>query len=41
MDYVAEACEELFERRSELRGMRITEAPDVLRHFTAKFEEID
>lgn len=41
MDYVAEACEELFERRSELRGMRITEAPEVLRHFTAKFEEID
>jgi tryptophanase len=39
-DYVAEACAELFARRSELRGMRIVEAPEVLRHFTAKFEEI-
>lgn len=40
IDYVAEACGELFARRSELRGMRIVEAPEVLRHFTAKFEEV-
>ncbi len=40
IDYVAEACAELFARRSELRGMRIVEAPEVLRHFTAKFAEI-
>ena len=39
-DYVAEACAELFAKRSELRGLRIVEAPDVLRHFTAKFAEL-
>ncbi len=39
-DYVAEACADLFSRRGELRGMRIVEAPEVLRHFTARFEEI-
>lgn len=39
-DYVAEACAELFASRSTLRGLRIVEAPDVLRHFTAKFAEI-
>ncbi|MFN7020530.1 MAG: tryptophanase [Phycisphaerales bacterium] len=39
-DYVAEACAELRERRNELRGLRIVEAPDVLRHFTARFEEV-
>jgi tryptophanase len=40
IDYVAEACAETFARRSELRGMRIVEAPDVLRHFTARFAEV-
>jgi tyrosine phenol-lyase len=40
IDYVAEACAEVFSRKAELRGMRIVEAPEVLRHFTAKFEEI-
>jgi len=40
IDYVVEACAELFAKRDSLRGLRITEAPDVLRHFTAKFEEI-
>ncbi|MCW5764787.1 MAG: hypothetical protein KIT68_02285 [Phycisphaeraceae bacterium] len=40
MDYVAEACAELLASRSSLRGLRIVEAPDVLRHFTAKFEEL-
>ena len=39
-DYVAEACSELFARRHELRGLRIVEAPTVLRHFTATFAEI-
>ncbi|MFO0856417.1 MAG: tryptophanase [Phycisphaerales bacterium] len=39
-DYVAEACAELFAQRNELRGLRIVEAPDVLRHFTAKFAQI-
>lgn len=40
IDYVAEACAELYGSRRELRGMRIVEAPTVLRHFTAKFEEV-
>ncbi len=40
IDYVAEACAELYAARKELRGIRIVEAPEVLRHFTAKFEEI-
>lgn len=39
MDYVIEAVTEIFARRHELRGLRITEAPPVLRHFTARFEE--
>ncbi len=40
IDYVAEAAAELFAGRQQLRGMRIVEAPEVLRHFTAKFAEI-
>mgnify|MGYP000904788204 FL=1 len=37
IDYVAEGVLEVFRRREELRGLRITEAPNVLRHFTARF----
>ena len=40
MDYVVEAIIELFEDRDRIRGMRMTEAPEVLRHFSARFEEI-
>lgn len=40
MDYVAEACAVLFAQRHTLRGLRIAQAPDVLRHFTAEFEEV-
>jgi tryptophanase len=40
MDYVVEAIVELFERRRHIRGMRITDAPAVLRHFSARFEEL-
>jgi tryptophanase len=40
IDYVVEATLELFERRKELRGLRIVMAPPQLRHFTARFEEI-
>jgi tryptophanase len=40
IDYVAEACVELHARRGAIRGLRIVEAPDVLRHFTAKFAEL-
>jgi tryptophanase len=41
IDYVIEAVIELFARRDELRGLRIVEAPPVLRHFTARFAEVD
>jgi len=40
IDYVVEATVELFGERDRLRGLKITEAPPVLRHFTAKFEEL-
>ncbi len=30
----------IFHKRDQIRGLRITEAPPVLRHFTAKFQEI-
>ena len=38
MDYVLEAISLVWERRSEIRGMRIVRAPQFLRHFTAEFE---
>ena len=38
IDYAAEAVLEVFRNRKSLRGYRITEAPKVLRHFTARFE---
>ena len=37
IDLVAEGVLEVFRRREELRGYRITEAPKVLRHFSARF----
>ena len=40
IDYVIEAVAGLHERRDDLRGLRIVEEPPVLRHFTAKFEEL-
>jgi tryptophanase len=40
IDYVIEAAIEVFQRRDRIRGLRITEEPPVLRHFTAKFEEV-
>jgi tryptophanase len=39
IDYVVEAVIELFGQRDRIRGLRITEEPPALRHFTAKFEE--
>lgn len=41
MDYVVEAIGEVFARRQELRGLRIISAPPALRHFTARFEELE
>jgi tyrosine phenol-lyase len=40
IDYVIEAVIEVFRERHKIKGLRITEQPDALRHFTAKFEEI-
>lgn len=41
VDYVIEATTDVFDQRERLRGLRIVEAPPVLRHFTAKFEEVE
>jgi tryptophanase len=40
IDYVVEAVTEIYARRGEVRGLRIVEAPPVLRHFSAKFAEV-
>ncbi|HSV85882.1 MAG TPA: tryptophanase [Levilinea sp.] len=40
LDYVAEVLIKLSARRAELRGYRITYAPPLLRHFTARFEPV-
>jgi len=40
IDYVVEATIEVFQDRRQIRGLRIVEAPKVLRHFSAKFEEV-
>lgn len=39
IDYVAEACAELYAQRDTFRGLRMTNDPAFLRHFTARFEE--
>jgi tryptophanase len=41
MDYVVEAIIELFAQRDRIRGLRIVESPATLRHFSARFEEMD
>jgi tryptophanase len=38
MDYVLEAINLVWERRAQIRGMRIVQAPQFLRHFTAEFD---
>ncbi len=40
MDYVADTLIELTKNRDCLRGFRITYSPQLLRHFTAKFEPL-
>ena len=40
IDYVIEAIAELYEQHDTLKGLRITEEPPALRHFTAKFAEV-
>jgi len=41
IDYVAEVCANVAERRAQLRGLRLTYEPAALRHFTARFELVD
>jgi tyrosine phenol-lyase len=38
---MVEAIIEVFGQRDRIRGLRIIEAPEVLRHFSARFEEIN
>jgi len=40
IDYVVETSAELFEQRHKMVGLRMTNSPPFLRHFTAAFEEI-
>lgn len=40
IDYVIEVTAQLYKKRRQIRGLRIVEEPPVLRHFTAKFEEV-
>jgi tryptophanase len=40
IDYVIEVCIEAARRAPELRGLRIVEEPEALRHFTARFERL-
>jgi tryptophanase len=40
VDYVIEVCNEVCRRAPNLRGLRIVDEPEALRHFTARFEPI-
>ena len=40
MDYVIECVESIFKKRHEIKGMRITYEPPVLRHFTSTFAPV-
>lgn len=40
IDYVAEVIIEVFEKRSAIKGLKIVEEAPMLRHFTAKLEEM-
>ncbi|MDI6769109.1 MAG: beta-eliminating lyase-related protein, partial [Anaerolineales bacterium] len=40
LDYVAEVIARIAERADQLRGYRFTYAPELLRHFTARFEPL-
>jgi tryptophanase len=41
LDYVVNALVRLAEKRKQLRGYRLVYAPQLLRHFTARFEPIE
>ena len=38
IDYVLEVAKDVYKNREKIKGMKITEQPKFLRHFTAKFE---
>lgn len=40
LDYVAETIVQVYHQRSDIGGLRMTHAPAVLRHFTARFEPV-
>ncbi len=40
LELVVEACKRICERREQIRGMRYTYKPALLRHFTARFEMV-
>ncbi|MGD8613591.1 MAG: tryptophanase [Desulfobacterales bacterium] len=40
IDYVVECVDAVFRKRDDIKGMRITYEPPVLRHFTAQFEPL-
>jgi tryptophanase len=40
IDYVVECVANVFEKRNNIKGMRIVKEPPVLRHFTAVFEPL-
>jgi tryptophanase len=40
IDYVVEVCEQVYANRDRLAGLRMTNSPAALRHFTARFEEL-
>jgi tyrosine phenol-lyase len=41
LEYVAQVLARIRERRDEIKGLRMTNDPRVLRHFSARFAEID
>ena len=41
IDYVVEAVLQVYDRRDQIRGMRIVEEAPFLRHFTARFEPVE
>jgi tryptophanase len=40
VDYLGEVVLHVQGQREKIRGLRITQAPEVLRHFTARFEPL-
>ncbi len=40
IEYVIEVFEKMFEGKDNVRGIKIVEEPEFLRHFTAKFERL-